>query len=368
MAAKLFSPLKLRDLTLPNRIMVSPMGQYSASDGCVGPWHMMHLGTMAISGAGLLVIEATSISPDARLSPGCAGIWSDAQAEAWAPVLDFCREHGGARIGMQLMHAGRKASAEVAWVGQGPIAPERGGWVPSGASALAYPNRNTPKALSEDEIAQVIENFAAAAQRADGLGIDLIEIHSAHGYLLHNFLSPLTNLRADSYGGSLESRMRFPLAVFKAVRAVWPAHKPMGVRISATDWVEGGWSIEDSIAYAGELQALGCDYITASSGGTVAEQKIKIGPGYQVHLASAIRSAVGICTAAVGLITEPLQAEQILVDGQADMVALGRGMLYNPRWPWHAAVALGEEFFYPKQYERAHPTMRSADFLTRPAR
>ena len=368
MASRLFTPLKLRDLTLPNRIVVSPMGQYSAKDGCVGPWHMMHLGTMAISGAGLLVIEATSISPDARLSPGCAGLWSDAAEAAWRPVLDFCREHGGARIGMQLMHAGRKASAEVAWVGQGPIPPERGGWVPSAASPLAYPNRNTPKALDESEIAQVVADFVATAKRADRLGIDLIEIHSAHGYLLHNFLSPLTNVRHDRYGGSLENRMRFPLEVFKAVREVWPERKPLGVRISAVDWVEGGWAIEDSIAYAKALQALGCDYITASSGGAVAEQKIEIGPGYQVHLADAIRSATGICTAAVGLITEPLQAEQILLNGEADLVALGRGMLYDPRWPWHAAVALGDEFFYPKQYERAHPTMRSADFLTRPAR
>jgi NADPH2 dehydrogenase len=368
MASKLFAPLRLRELTLPNRIVVSPMGQYSARDGCVGPWHMMHLGTMAISGAGLLVIEATSVSPDARLSPGCAGLWSDANEAAWAPVLDFCRQNGGARIGIQLMHSGRKASAAAAWDGQGPIPIENGGWVPRAASPISYPNRNPPRPLDAEEISRVIDDYIAAAKRADRLGIDLLEIHSAHGYLLHNFLSPLTNHRGDHYGGSLGNRMRFPLEVFKAVRDVWPKRKPIGVRISAVDWMEGGWTIDDSIAYVEALQALGCDYITASSGGAVAEQKIKVGPGYQVHLAEAIRRATGIRTVAVGLITQARQAEEILAKGEADLVALGRGMLFNPRWPWHAAVELGEEFFYPKQYERAHPTMRSVDFLTRPSR
>lgn len=367
MGSKLFAPLKLRDLELPNRIMVGPMGQYSARDGCMGAWHLMHLGSLAVSGAGLLIIEATAVCPEGRLSPNDPGLWSDANEAALVPILEFCREHGGARLGLQLFHSGRKGSVTVAWERQQVIPVERGGWIPRAPSPVAYPKRTTPKVLDSDDMKEVIQDFVAATKRADRLGIELLEIHCAHGYLLHNFLSPLTNQRTDSYGGNLENRMRFPLEVFKAVRDAWPERKPLGVRISCVDWVDGGWRLEDSIAYAKALQQLGCDYITASSGGAVAEQKIEAAPGYQVPFAEAIRRATGICTVAVGLITEARQAEEILASGKADLVGLARRMLYEPRWPWHAAVELGEECFYPKQYERAHPSMQRGDFL-RPSR
>lgn len=367
MGSMLFSPYRLRGLELPNRIMVGPMGQYSARDGCLGAWHLMHLGSMAISGAGLVVIEATAVNPEGRLSPRDPGLWNDEQEAALAPILAFCREFGGARIGMQITHSGRKGSVSVAWEHQRVIPVEQGGWVPRAPSPIPYPRRTPPLVLDEDGMDGLVRDFVATTRRADRLGIELLEIHSAHGYLLHNFLSPLTNERGDAYGGSRENRMRFPLAVFDAVRSAWPAHKPLGVRISAVDWVDGGWSLDDSLAYAAALKARGCDYVTASSGGAVPEQKIAAAPGYQVPFAEAIRRATGICTVAVGLITEPRQAEDILAGGRADLVGLARRMLYDPRWPWHAAVELGEEFFYPKQYERAHPSMQAGDFL-RPSR
>ena len=367
LGSKLFSPLTMRSLELPNRIVVSPMGQYSASEGSVSEWHLMHLGSLAVSGAGLLIIEASAVSPNGRLSPNDSGIWSDANAAALEPAVKFARKFGGAKLGIQLWHAGRKGSVTVAWEGQKPIALDKGGWSPEGASAIPYPGRNMPIALDEKGIRGAIQNHVDAAKRADGLGIDLIEIHGAHGYLIHNFLSPTTNKRTDAYGGSLENRMRFGLELFKAVREVWPERKPIGIQISTTDWVDGGWEVEDSIVFVHKLKALGCDYVTASSGGSVPEQRLKVFPGYQVPNGEKIRQATGICTMAVGLITEPRQAEEILTSGKADLVALGRGMLYNPRWAWHAAVELGEEFYYPKQYERSHPTMRSGDFL-KPAR
>lgn len=367
MSSKLFTPLKLRELHLPNRIMVGPMGQYSSSQGCMGTWHMMHLGSLSVSGAGLLILEATAVAPHGRLSPGDPGLWCDDNEAAMVPILDFCRTHGGARLGIQIFHSGRKGSVSVAWEGQKALAPENGGWTPRAASEIPYPRRNMPQVLDSAGISGMIDDFVAATRRADRLGFDLIELHAAHGYLLHNFLSPLTNQRSDSYGGSLTNRMRFPLEVFDAMRADWPAHKPLGVRISATDWAEGGWTIEDSVAFAEALKARGCDYITASSGGAVTEQKLTVGPGYQVPFAETIRRRTGICTVAVGLITEARQAEDILATGKADMVGLARTLLYEPRWPWHAAAELGEEIFYPKQYERAHPSMQGGDFL-RPVR
>lgn len=367
MPTMLFSPFSLRGLDIPNRIMVSPMGQYSAVNGCVGNWHMMHLGSMAVSGAGMLVIEATAINPVARLSPGDCELWSDAQEAALAPILDFCRKAGGARIGMQLWHAGRKSSVTVAWERQQAIPLTAGGWTPLAADDRPYPRRNTPKAMDEQDMRQIIQDYVDATRRADRLGIEFLELHCAHGYLLHNFLSPLTNNRTDAYGGSLENRMRFTLEVFAAIRAAWPDHKPMGARISSIDWAPGGWTIEDSVTLTRELQKLGCDYVTASSGGAVPEQAIQVEPGYQVPFAERIRRDTGMCTAAVGLITEARQAEAILQHGQADIIALGRRMLWDPRWPWHAATELGEEFFYPKQYERSHPSMQGGDFLA-PAR
>lgn len=364
MSSLLFSPYALRGLELPNRIVISPMGQYSAEDGgYAGQWHLVHLGHLAMSGAGLLITEATAVEPNGRISRHDLGLWSDRHAEALEPVLAFCQRHGGSRLGMQLYHAGRKGSVSVAWEGQRPIAPDQGGWTIYNPSPIAYPGRAMPEALDERGIQRVIAAFVAAAQRADRLGIELIELHGAHGYLMHSFLSPFANQRTDGYGGSREHRMRFALEVFDAVRAVWPERKPLGMRISATDWADGGWDLDDSIALAHALRSRGCDFITASSGGATPEQKLKVYPGYQVPFAEAIRRESGIPTMAVGLITEAQHAEDILSGGQADLIALARGMLFNPRWPWHAAVHFKEEVFYPRQYERAHPEMRKGDFL-----
>lgn len=364
MGTTLFSPYKMRGLTLPNRIVVSPMGQYSASDhGHATDWHMVHLGQMAISGAGLLITEATAVQPTGRISQHDLGLWSEAHAQALAPTVAFCRKHGGAKLGMQLYHAGRKGSVTVAWEGQKPIAQENGGWPIYNASAIAYPGRAQPLALDQAGIEEAVRAFARAAQLADEIGFDLIEIHGAHGYLIHGFLSPFSNQRTDRYGGSLENRMRFALEVFDAIRAVWPERKPLGMRLSATDWADGGWTLDDSVVLSRELKTRGCDFITASSGGATPEQKLKVHPGYQVPFAEHIRREAGISTMAVGLITEAAQAEDILNKGQADLIALARGVMFNPRWPWHAAIELNEQVYYPPQYQRAHPKMRGGDFL-----
>ena len=303
------------------------------------------------------------MSPGARLSHADLGLWSDDNAAALEPVFAFCRKYGSAKLGMQLYHGGRKGSITVAWEGQRAIPPNQGGWVPSSASGIPYPGRNEPQALGANGITNVIEDFRDAAKRADALGLDLIEIHAAHGYLLHNFLSPKSNVRSDVYGGSLDGRMRFVLEMFDAIRAVWPDRKAIGVRISATDWVADGWTLDDSVTLSRTLREHGCDYITASSGGAVPEQELKVFPGYQVPFAERIRREADIPTMAVGLITEPAQAEEILASGQADLVALGRGMLFNPRWPWHAAIELEATVAYPPQYDRSHPKMRGGDFL-----
>ncbi len=360
----LFSPISLRSVTFHNRIVVSPMGQYSADhDGFATPWHTMHLGHLALSGAGLVFTEATAVEPRGRVSPRCLGIWSDAHVAGLAEVVAFCRRHGGAKLGMQLAHSGRKGSVTVPWEKQIGMQDGEGGWLMASPSDVAYPGRPVPEALDADGLVEVRDAFVASARRADEAGFDVIEIHNAHGYLLHSFLSPFANARTDQYGGSLENRMRYPLEVFDAVRAVWPAHKPLGVRVSATDWDEGGWTPDETVAFAKALKARGCDFICASSGGASATQKIPVAPGYQVPFAEQVRREVGIPTMAVGLITQPQQAEDILAQGQADFVALGRGMLYNPRWPWHAAAHFGEEVYFPPQYERAHPSMRAGDFL-----
>jgi 2,4-dienoyl-CoA reductase-like NADH-dependent reductase (Old Yellow Enzyme family) len=359
----LFSPYTMRSLTLPNRIVVSPMGQYSAEEGSATEWHLMHLGHLAVSGAGLLITEATAVHPSGRLSKHDLGLWSDENAAALEPVIQFCRRHGGAKLGMQLYHGGRKGSISVGWEGQRAIPADAGGWTPSSSSDDPYPGRNKPEALTPARIDEAVSWFASAAKRADALGLDLLEIHAAHGYLIHNFLSPLVNTRDDAYGGSRDGRMRVAIEIFDAVRAVWPERKPIGVRISATDWAEGGWDLDDSVDLARRLRERGCDFITASSGGSVPEQTLKIHPGYQVPFAERIRREANIPTIAVGLITEPRQAEAVLSEGRADLVALGRGMLFNPRWPWHAAMELGEQAYYPPQYERSHPRMRGGDFL-----
>ncbi len=357
--SQLFSPISLAGLTLANRIVVSPMCQYSAVDGDAQDWHLMHLGSLAISGAGMLVIEATATSAEGRITPGCLGLYSDSNEAALLRVLGAIRAHSAIPIAMQIGHAGRKASSEEPWNGGGLIAVDAPrGWQPLGPSALAQlPGEAPARAMTVAQIRDVVAQFVATTQRAQRLGIEALELHAAHGYLLHSFLSPLANRRDDAYGGSLENRMRLLLEIFDAVRAVWPAAKPLGVRISASDWVEGGWDVDQSIVLAGELKARGCNWLDCSSGGVApALQKITLGPGYQVPFADAIRKAVpGLPIMAVGLITDPHQAEEIIASGRADMVALARGLLYNPRWPWHAAAALGASVPAPKQYWRCAP-------------
>jgi 2,4-dienoyl-CoA reductase-like NADH-dependent reductase (Old Yellow Enzyme family) len=352
----LFSPLALRDLQLANRIVVSPMCQYSAEQGRATDWHMLHLGHLALSGAGLLCIEATAVEPEGRITPGDLGLWDDQTQAALARVLKAIRAYAPIPVAMQLAHAGRKGSSHVPWDGGQLISVADGGWLPSAPSALAHkPGETAPLALDNAGLNRVREAFVAAARRADQLGIDALELHMAHGYLLHQFLSPLANQRTDEYGGSLQNRMRLPLEIFAAVRKVFPAGKPVGVRVSATDWVPGGWDPEQTVALGLALKKLGCDWLDVSSGGVSPQQKITLGPGYQVPFAERIKREVGLPTVAVGLITEAAQAEQILADGQADMIALARAMLYDPRWPWHAAAELGASVQAPHQYWRSQP-------------
>jgi len=349
----LFSSLALRELTLANRIQVSPMCQYSAQDGSMTDWHLMHLGTLALSGAGLLVIEATHVTRDGRITHGCSGLYSDDNEYALARVLRFCREHSDIAIGIQLAHAGRKASTDRPWQGRSALAAGADPWPTVAPSAVPMAEGwHIPRAASRDDLRAIREAFVQATVRAHRLDIDLIELHSAHGYLLSTFLSPLSNQRTDEYGGSRDNRMRFALETFSAMRAVWPSRKPMGVRIHGSDWIDGGWTVQDAVAYAAALKTLGCDYVTVSSGGVSATAKIPVEPGYQVPLAETVRRETGITTCAVGMITEPRQAEGIIAAGRADQVALARGLLFNPRWPWTAAAELGAEVSSPPQYER----------------
>jgi 2,4-dienoyl-CoA reductase-like NADH-dependent reductase (Old Yellow Enzyme family) len=353
----LFQPLQIGNLQLPNRIIVAPMCQYSADDGTPGDWHLIHLGHLALSGAAMLIIEATAVQREGRISPGDLGLYSDANEQGLARVLQAIRAHSPMKIGMQLAHAGRKASSRAPWQGGGQIAlddPE--GWPALAPSAIAHaPGEQAPLALDDAALARVRRAFADAARRAGRLGLDGIEIHAAHGYLLHQFLSPLANQRTDRYGGSLENRMRFPLEVFDAVRDAFPAERPVWARISATDWVAGGWDIDGTVALSAALQARGCAAIHVSSGGVSPQQKIPLGPGYQVPYAQRVRADTGAVTIAVGLITEAQQAESIIANGEADAVSLARAMLYDPRWPWHAAAALGAKVDAPHQYWRSQP-------------
>lgn len=354
---QLFTPIALGNLTLENRIIIAPMCQYSAKDGAATDWHLIHLGNLALSGAGLLILEATAVEPDGRISPDDLGLWSDETEAALADVVARVRAQSPMPLGIQLGHAGRKASVNVPWAGGGAIPASAGGWRPHAPSAVPFnPADEAPIALDEAGLARVKDAFVAAARRADRIGFDLIELHGAHGYLLHQFLSPLSNQRTDSYGGSLENRMRFPLEVFEAVRAAWPKEKPISVRVSATDWVDGGWDLESTIAFAQELKARGCELIHVSTGGLSPQQQIPVKPGYQVEFAEGVRKATGLVTIAVGLITDPQQAEDIIVSGQADMIALARGILYDPRWPWHAAAALGGQVRAANQYLRCQPS------------
>jgi len=356
MTSTLFSPISLGPLSLKNRIVVAPMCQYSADDGSATDWHMIHLGHLSLSGAGILIIEATSVEAQGRITHGDLGLYSDANEAALARVLKAIRAHSPIPVSIQLAHAGRKASCQLPWNGGASIPVAQGGWSVVAPSPIPFhPEDAAPVALDDAGMQRIREAFAAAARRADRLGLDAIEIHSAHGYLLHSFLSPLSNHRKDSYGGSLENRLRFPLEIFETVRAAFPSHKPVGVRISGSDWVSGGWDVGQSVAFTKELQRRGSAYIHVSSGGLSPEQKIPVGPGYQTPLAEKIKAETGLTTIAVGLITEPHQAEEILSSGQADMIALARAMLYDPRWPWHAAAELGAQVDAPPQYLRCQP-------------
>jgi 2,4-dienoyl-CoA reductase-like NADH-dependent reductase (Old Yellow Enzyme family) len=353
----LFSPYALGPVGLANRIAIAPMCQYSANDGLATDWHMIHYGHLALSGAGLLILEATAISPEGRISPADLGLWSDEHQRALAPIVQAIRRHSPIKLAVQLAHAGRKASSAPPFEGGQVLAPgQGGGWQTVAPSALPHAATDpAPLALDEAGLAKVKADFVDSALRVHALGIEAIELHGAHGYLLHQFLSPLANQRSDQYGGTLENRMRFPLEVFDAVRAAVPREVAIGMRVSASDWAAGGWDIEQCVALAHQLKRRGADFIHVSSGGVSPLQQIPLGPGYQVHFAQRIKAETGMPTIGVGLITEPLHAEAIVANNQADMVGLARAMLYNPRWPWHAAAALGAQVAAPPQYWRSQP-------------
>lgn len=349
----LFSPLTMRTITFRNRIFVSPMCQYSSRDGLPTDWHLVHLGSRAVGGAGLVMVEATAVSPEGRISPDDSGIWSDAHTAAFTPITRFIREQG-AVAGIQLAHAGRKGSCSLPWLGGGPLGLDACGWQPLAPTATPFDTGHpVPRALTLEEMDEVEAQFRAAAKRAFSAGFQVVELHMAHGYLLHEFLSPLVNQRDDQYGGSLENRLRFPLRVAKAVREEWPSKLPFFVRISATDWLEGGWDIDQSVILARHLKEIGVDLIDCSSGFAVPNEPVPFGPGFQVPFAARVRSEAGIASGAVGFITEPAQAEQIVATGQADVVLLGREMLRDPYWPLHAARVLRAEAAWPNQYLRA---------------
>jgi 2,4-dienoyl-CoA reductase-like NADH-dependent reductase (Old Yellow Enzyme family) len=349
----LFQPIELRGLTLPNRIVIAPMCEFSSVDGNATDWHIIHLGHLALSGAGLLIIEATGVEPRGRISRECLGLYSDANEVALSRVLGIVRSYSRMPIGIQLGHAGRKASMKHPSHGKGHLTAEEGGWQTLGPSALAFAESwPVPRAMDRRDMDDVVAAFVQAVQRCVRLDIDLIEIHGAHGYLLSSFLSGIANRRTDQYGGSLENRMRFPLEVFEAMRAAWPSEKPLGVRFNGTDWAEGGITPDEAVAFARALYKRGCDYVDVSTGGN-SFARIPTGPGYQVPFAARVKVEVGIPTMAVGLIRAAEHAENILRRGEADMVAIGRGFLNDPRWPWHAAEALGVQIEVPVPYERA---------------
>ena len=347
----LFDPLTLRGTTFSNRIWVSPMCQYSAPEGIVGEWHMAHLGSFATGGTGLIIAEATGVVPEGRISIGCPGLYNEEQVVAWKRITDFSHSQN-VKIGIQLAHAGRKAGTTLPGSDHPIATDEEGGWQAVAPSAIAFPGYPEPRSLSTEEIKDLVKAFGEAAKRAVDAGFDLVEIHAAHGYLLHEFYSPLSNTRTDEYGGSYENRTRFLKEVTAEVRASIPAQMPLFVRISASDWTDGGWTIEESVKLAPELTALGVDLIDVSSGGNVAKANITVGPGYQVHFADAIKNVGGAFTSAVGMITDPAQAEEIISSGKADAVMMAREFLRNPRWPLFAASVLGQEVTWPIQIAR----------------
>ncbi len=354
--SQLFSPFDLGPLHLKNRIVIAPMCQYSAEHGNATDWHLIHLGHLALSGAGLLILEATAVTPEGRISPTDLGLWNEANEHALGEVLTKVRQHSAMPIAIQLSHAGRKASSRTPWEGGQLIAPDDGGWETLAPSAIPHlAHEPPPHALDASGLDRIKQAFVDAALRAQRIGIDAIELHAAHGYLLHQFLSPIANQRTDAYGGSLENRMRFPLAVFDAVAAVLPANMALGMRLSGTDWVDGGWDAAQSVVFGHALKQRGCHFMHISSAGISPLQQIPLGPNYQVPLAEQVKREVGLPTIAVGLVTEPEQAEAIIASGQADLVALARAMLYDPRWPWHAAAKLGSQVDAPPQYWRSQP-------------
>jgi 2,4-dienoyl-CoA reductase-like NADH-dependent reductase (Old Yellow Enzyme family) len=353
MESKLFSPLTLRSLKLKNRIIVSPMCQYSAEHGVANDWHMVHIGSRAIGGAGMIIMEATGVSDIGRITPHCLGLWNETQCKALQPIVRFMKAHGAVPA-IQLAHAGRKASVDVPWRGGKALLPSDGGWIPVAPYALPFKEDSpVPHALSGEGLNEVINQFVHSTKLARQAGFEAIELHMAHGYLMHQFLSPLSNLRTDEFGGSLENRMRFPLQVAAAVRKAWPDELPLLVRLSATDWTDGGWDEKQSVILAKELQKVGVDFIDVSTGGNVARVKIPLEPGYQVPFAAIIKKETGIPTGAVGLITEAQQAEEILSQGKADAIIIARAILRDPYWPLHAAQKLGVDFPPPPQYERS---------------
>jgi 2,4-dienoyl-CoA reductase-like NADH-dependent reductase (Old Yellow Enzyme family) len=361
---KLFTPIEVGGITLPNRIAVSPMCQYSADDGSMSDWHLMHLGSLACSGAGLIMVEASGVTREGRISHGCTGLYSEHNEAAMKRVLDACRRVTRSPFGVQLAHAGRKASVQVPWGGSKPLAAGESPWQTVGPSAIAYgENWPVPHALSETEIKGLVDAFAAAARRALAAGFDLIELHSAHGYLLHQFLSPLSNKRTDAYGAE---RMKFPLEVARALRDTWPKDRALAARITASDWAEGGFEVEAAAAYAKQLKATGFDFVCVSSAALVPQQKMKVEPGYNVPFAARIRKESGIATRVGGMVVDPLHAEQILQSGAADMICLARALLDNPRWAWHAAERFGVKLDYPPQYARSHPELWPGSRIARP--
>lgn len=356
MKSRLFSSCKIGPLKLSNRIVVSSMCQYSASDGSATEWHNIHVGMLSQSGAGLLMLEATAVEPSGRITYGDLGLYSTANERALGNVLDGVRQFSQIPIGLQLCHAGREASSEVPWLGGKLIDKRRqNGWERIAPSAVAVTEAEPPPlALDRRGMTRIRGRFVGSVERAKRIGVSLIQLHFAHGYLLHQFLSPITNQRSDQYGGRIENRIRYPVEVFDAVRDAWP-DKPLGIRISATDWIDGGWDIEQSLELVDVLRSHGCDWVDVSSGGLAPQQKIPVGIGYQLPFARRIRNETHMITSTVGLITEPKQAEQIITTGDADLVSLARAMLWDPRWPWHAAVELGGTVRAPKQYWRCMP-------------
>jgi len=354
-SASLFEPLTLRSVTLRNRVVLSPMAQYSAEDGMANDWHHVHYASRAVGGVGGVVVEVTSVRPEGRICPGELGLWKDEQVAPLARLASAIAEQG-ATPGIQIGHAGRKACTARPWEGGRAVPPESGGWTPLGPGDEAFgPGYHAPRAMTGTDLAAVVESFAAAARRAHRAGFRFLEVHAAHGYLLHQFMSPLVNRRTDAWGGPFENRTRLALEVTRAVRAAWPGDLPLWVRISAKDWAEGGWDVDEAVRLAALLRDAGVDLVDSSSAGAVAHQKVGLAPGYQVPFAERIRREVGVRTGAVGLITEPAQAEAIVRGGKADVVLLGRVMLRDPYWPLHAAVALGFEGLWPVQYLRGRP-------------